>query len=538
MPGTGNESTPVPEPLKQIHTFHIIVEKPNSGRAVIKVERKKLLEVKGCSKSFPGVKAFNNVDFELYEGEVHCVVGENGAGKSTFIKILSGALGPDEGTIIIDGQSFSHLSPHQAHNLGIQTTYQEISLAPDLTVAENIYINDEPVNKFGIIDYKILFKSAEELLVTLGIDIDAHEIVSNLSVPEKQSVQIAKAMAKEAKIFILDEPTASYSSTEISNLLGLVREVARKGVGVIYISHHLDEVFGIHDRITILRDGCLIATHNKDEVTEEKIISEMIGRDVSQFYNRERVEIDYSKFLEVKNFSNHGKVSNVSFKVHKGEILGFAGMVGSGRTDLMKMLFGAEPRSNGDLYLEGERISISNPGNAIKKGLSLLTEDRQKTGLILDHAVDVNISLAKLCNSPGSFINHKTEEKNVISYVNSINIKTPSIKQTVRNLSGGNQQKVVLAKWLYANSKIIIFDEPTRGIDIGAKEEIYKLMIQLAKEGKYIVMISSDMPELIAMCDRIMVMRQGKIVGELDHEECTEESILKYSIGGIINESK
>ncbi|OGO10933.1 MAG: hypothetical protein A2Z45_09420 [Chloroflexi bacterium RBG_19FT_COMBO_55_16] len=498
------------------------------------MEQELLLEVKGCSKSFPGVKAFNKVDFNLYSGEIHCVVGENGAGKSTFIKMLSGALRPDEGTITIGGQLYSHLTPALAHQLGIQTIYQEISLAPDLTVAENIFIGAEPVTRFGFIDYPKLKKESKLLLDNLKIDLDVDAFIGSLSVPQKQSIQIAKAMRMAAKIFILDEPTASYGSNEISNLLELVKQVAERGVGVIYISHHLEEVFSLNDRITVLRDGNKIATHDKSEVTEEKIISEMIGRDVSKFYTRESVDIDYSKTVEFKNFSNGGAVKDASFKIHRGEIVGFAGMVGSGRTDLVRLIFGAGEKTSGSVIIEGKEIRIDNPRHAIQAGLSLLTEDRQKTGLILDHNIEWNVSLVHLTNTAGMFINEREESKDVSHYVQAINIRTPSLKQEVRNLSGGNQQKVVLAKWLYANSNVIIFDEPTRGIDIGAKEEIYKLMVQLAKQGKYILMISSDMPELIAMCDRVVVMRQGRIVGEIGRDQLSEENLLTYSIGGSI----
>jgi ABC-type sugar transport system ATPase subunit len=498
------------------------------------VERLKLLEVKGCSKSFPGVQAFSKMDFDLYAGEIHCVVGENGAGKSTFIKMLSGALRPDEGVITIGERQFSHLTPSLAHQLGIQTIYQEISLSPDLTVAENIFMGQEPVNRFGLIDYPRLTRESKVLLENLKIPLDVDSLVGNLSIPQRQSVQIARAMAMEARIFILDEPTASYSTSEIANLLELVKQIAEKGVGVIYISHHLEEVFSIHDRITVLRDGIKIATHGKNEVSLEKIISEMIGRDVSKFYNREKVEINYTKKVEFLNFSCNDVVKEASFYVCEGEIVGFAGMVGSGRTDLVKLVFGAMKKNSGNIIIEGREAKINDPKQAIKEGLSLLTEDRQKTGLILDHSIEWNVSIVHLNNTDGHFIDEREEQKNVINYIEAINIRTPSIQQEARNLSGGNQQKVVLAKWLYADAKVIFFDEPTRGIDVGAKEEIYKLMIQLAKQGKYIVMISSDMPELIAMCDRVYVMRQGRIVGEIPQEAISEENILTYSIGGTI----
>jgi ribose transport system ATP-binding protein len=501
---------------------------------VYAVERKKLIEVKGCSKSFPGVKAFYKIDFDLYAGEIHCVVGENGAGKTTFIKMLAGALRPDEGVIQINGQQYTYLTPALAHHLGIQTIYQEISLAPDLTVAENIFMGQEPVNRFGFIDYPSLKRESKKLLENLRIDLDVESLVGNLSIPQRQSVQIARAMAMEAKIFILDEPTASYSTNEIANLLELVKQIAASGVGVIYISHHLDEVFSIHDRITVLRDGIKVATHGKKEASENKIISEMIGRDISKYYTRDKWEIDNSKTVAFEHISGGASVKDVSFNIRKGEIVGFAGMVGSGRTDLVRLIFGADKKSSGRILIEGKEAKINDPKQAIAAGFSLLTEDRQRTGLILDHSVEWNVSLVHIANTSGSLINEREESDNVSRYVDAINIRTPSIYQEVRNLSGGNQQKVVLAKWLYANANVIIFDEPTRGIDVGAKEEIYKLMVQLARQGKYILMISSEMPELIAMCDRVFVMRQGRIVAEISQEQLSEENILTHSIGGIL----
>ena len=479
------------------------------------------------------MQALDKVDFDLYEGEIHCVVGENGAGKSTFIKMLSGAVRADEGTITIDGTPHTHLTPNEAHELGITTIYQEISLAPGLTVAENIFIGREPTNRFGLVDYKQLNAQAQALLQSLNIDLDIGALVAELSVPEKQSVQIAKAMAWKSRVFILDEPTAAYSSSEIDNLLELVKGIAATGVGIIYISHHLEEVFSIHDRITVLRDGKKVATHTQNEVSEEKIISEMVGRDLSLFYTREQVEIDYDNVVRFEHFSG-GLVENISFDVHKGEIVGLAGMVGSGRTDLARMIFGAAARDSGQVTLEGRPVTIDSPGQAIKAGLSMLTEDRQKTGLILDQSIKWNVSIVHLVNDTGGFIREKDETNEVLRYTEAINVKAQSIEQDAGSLSGGNQQKVVLAKWLYADSEVIMFDEPTRGIDIGSKEEIYKLMVELARQGKYQLMISSDMPELIAMCDRVLVMRQGKLVGEIARADLTEETVLSYSIGGTI----
>jgi len=497
------------------------------------VESTSLLNVRGCNKSFPGVKALSDFTFDLNAGEVHCVVGENGAGKSTFIKLLSGALRPDEGTITIADKEYAHLTPALAQELGIRTIYQEISLAPDLSVAENILMGKEPTTRLGFVDYASLNREAKRLLDNLKIALDVRTLVKNLDIPQKQSVQIAKAMAEKARIFILDEPTASYSSSEITHLLELVKSVAASGVGVIYISHHLEEVFAIHDRITILRDGFKVATHNKGEVSEETIINEMVGRDLSKFYAREKSNIDYSKAIEFRNMTG-GRVKDVSFKVHRGEIVGFAGMVGSGRTDLMRVIFGATDKSDGQVIIEGKEVTINSPAQAIRAGFSLLTEDRQHSGLILEHSVKWNVSLVNMASGAGWFVNEQAERVNVDRYIKALDIRTPNLNQIVRNLSGGNQQKVVLAKWLYADSDVIIFDEPTRGIDIGAKEEIYKLMVELAKEGRYILVISSDMPELIAMCDRVIVMRKGRIAAELGQTDISEEAILTHSIGGTL----
>jgi ribose transport system ATP-binding protein len=400
-----------------------------------------------------------------------------------------------------------------------------------MTVAENIAMGREPLTRLGLIDYVRMNQEAMQLLVELSIDLDVTARVAALSTPERQSVQIARALARDAKVFILDEPTASYSTTEIERLLSLVRSIARRGVGVIYISHHLEEVFAIHDRITVLRDGKKVATHGKNEVGEQVIISEMVGRDLSLFYPREMVSIDHSRSIEFRGFSG-GPVQDVSFKIHKGEIVGLAGMVGSGRTDLVKLIYGAAKKTGGSMLIEGKAVEISSPQQAVAAGLCLLTEDRQKTGLILTHSVKWNATLAHTANSAGAWIDERAEVATVKGLVSQIGIRTPHVDQEARFLSGGNQQKVVLAKWLLMDARLLIFDEPTRGIDIGAKAEIYRLMVQLAREGKYILMVSSDMPELIAMCDRVLVMRKGSLVGEVERADLREETILAHSIGG------
>lgn len=487
-----------------------------------------LLSIANCSKSFYGVQALFDIDLNIHKGEVHCIVGENGAGKSTLIKILSGALQPNTGTIEFLGNSYKSFTPGLALALGIQTIYQEIELIPYLTVAENIFLGQEA----ALIDYKRIKQRSKELIDSIGVEIDPLELIVNLPIAQKQTVQILKALAREAKIIIMDEPTASFSKNEVSHLLNLVRLIAKRDIGIIYISHHLEEVFEIHDSITVLRDGKKIAYHTKNEVGPDQLICEMVGRSADMFFARERVPINREKCVEFNHFSQGNKVKDVSFKIHKGEVLGIAGMVGAGRTELVRLIFGADKKDTGEVIIEGKPIKIKSPRQSVEAGIGLLTEDRQRSGVILDHDVAANISVVNMDKERGIFVNYKKQKNDVQRYIQQINIKTPSIHQTTKNLSGGNQQKVVLAKWMYANSNIIIFDEPTRGIDVGAKEEIYKLIVEMARNGKYILVISSDLPELISLSDRVLVMKHGQIVGEFSGDEIAEENIVACSTGG------
>jgi len=493
----------------------------------------KILEVKELTKSFPGVLALQNVDFDLYEGEIHCLVGENGAGKSTFIKILSGAYSPDRGRIVLFGKEYPYLTPAMAINLGIQTAYQESVLVDTLSVAENIFLGSEILNKYRFFDRKKTLLLAQEKLDSFGIKIDASQLVENLSTAEKQIVSIVKALSRNTRILILDEPTASLSSEEVKVLHNVLRRIKTTGVGIIYISHHLEEVFEIGDRITVFKDGRKVNTHEGRNVDQGALIKEMVGRPASLFYSREEITIRDERIhlLEVKNFSKEGVVNDVSFSVKSGEIFGIGGMVGSGRTELVRLMFGLDRRDRGRLLFDGRDITPNSPVDAIRNGLCLITEDRQKTGLVLVRSVKENISLAKMNVSKGTFINPKKEDKGIQKIVERLRIVTPGLDQPVMFLSGGNQQKVVLAKWLFTNSEVFIFDEPTRGIDVGSKEEIYKLMMDLIRQNKIIIMVSSDMPELIAMSDRIGIMRMGKMIKILDKHEVTEEKILSYSIG-------
>ena len=491
-----------------------------------------ILDIRGLSKSFPGVKALQQVDFDLLEEEIHCLVGENGAGKSTFIKILSGALSPDSGVLTIFGEQYVSLNPHQAIELGIQTVYQESILVGSLSVAENIYLGHERLSRLGRFDYSATLRDAEELMKSLDIDIDPRSIVEDLSTAERQIVGIVKALSKDARILILDEPTASLSSRETELLLNLLREVTKKRVGIIYISHHLEEVFEIGDRVTVLKDGRKINTH-AGEIDQAQLIREMVGRSADLFYSREEVDTgNIAKHrLQVIGYSSGDIVNQVSFEARSGEIFGIGGMVGSGRTELVRLLFGLDRRDSGRLIYDGREVTPNSPSEAIRQGICLITEDRQATGLILVRSVRENVTSAKLNLKSGFFLDLGREQKEVRSLVKQLRIMTPSLEQEVMNLSGGNQQKVVLAKWLLANTDIFIFDEPTRGIDIGSKEEIYKLMTDLIRENKIVVMVSSDMPELTAMSDRIGVMRAGRLIRILNKDEISEETILSYSIG-------
>ena len=495
--------------------------------------KRKILEIDNLSKCFPGVNALTNIDFNLFAGEIHCLVGENGAGKSTFIKILSGALMPDKGNIVLFNKKHSYLTPLDAIKIGIQTVYQESKLAFDLTVAENIFLGNEVLNRYKFIDLKETFEKSEEIMDSLKIKINPQKKAGDLSTADRQIIGIVKALSREVKILILDEATASLSASETERFLNLNREIAKKDVGIIFISHHLEEVFKISDRITVFKDGKKINTHVSSEINHDILVKEMIGRSADLFYKREEIKKikKGAKTLDVINYSRKGVVENVSFSIKSGEIFGIGGMVGSGRTELARLLFGVDRKSSGKLLFNGKDITPDSPRKAIKQKICLVTEDRQNTGLLLNRSIIENISMVNINLFKGIFINLINESKKVRNMVEKLKIITTNINQEVINLSGGNQQKIVLAKWLYTNCDIFIFDEPTRGIDIGAKTEIYKIMSDLIKQDKIIIMISSDMPELISISDRIGIMRKGNMVKILNKDEISEEKILSNSIG-------
>lgn len=489
-----------------------------------------LLVMSGIVKSFPGVRALNDVSLSVNSGEVHALVGENGAGKSTLMNVLNGIYKKDAGQIIYKGKEEQIDSPLSAQKLGIGMIHQELNLMPHLTVAENIFIGREPKTLGFLLDKTRANREARKLMESLHLNIDPNAIVKDLTVAKQQMVEIAKAMSYNSELLVMDEPTAALTESEIQELFHFIRRMRDAGRGIIYISHRLDELWEISDRITVMRDGQYVGTVQTNEVTKEKIISMMVGRVIYEEPKQESsVPSDAPVILEAKNLVAHN-VKNVSFNLRKGEILGFAGLMGAGRTETMRALFGADPRAGGEIYMKGEKITVNSPSDAVQHGIGYLSEDRKAFGLAVGLAVRDNCVMANIpAYKKGLLIDDKKINATTNEYVEKIAIKTPSINQLIRNLSGGNQQKVVISKWLVKNCDVLIFDEPTRGIDVGAKSEIYKLMNILAEEGKSIIMISSELPELLRMSDRIVVMCEGCVTGELDISEATQTKIMTYA---------
>jgi ribose transport system ATP-binding protein len=499
------------------------------------MERRKVLEILGVSKSFSGITVFSDFDFDLYSDEVHCLCGENGAGKSTFIKILSGAYQPDEGSIIIDGEEVhGSLNPALAMEKGIQTIYQEHTLMSNMTVTENVFVGKE-ITKRGVIDRRAMYNKTIELLNMIGVhDIDPLAIVKDLGTAQQKYVEIARNFYMKAKIMIMDEPTASFSAHEIKQLLEVVNRLKGSGVGVIYISHHLEEIFEIASRVTVIRDGHKISTSTKEEgFRETAIIRDMVGRDATAFYSREPVTVG-EKFFEVRHLSGPG-IHDISFELSRGEILGVAGLVGAGRTEMAEVLFGKRKATSGQVLLNGEDIRIKDPKDAIMNGLCMVTEDRQLTGLCVNQALSLNSMLSHSAKYNTYFMNPNADAQKTNELIKRLKIRCKGSGQHAKYLSGGNQQKVVFSKWFITDGEVFIFDEPTRGVDIGAKQDIYHLMIQLCKENKGIILISSDMPEIIAMSDRVMVMKGGEISAFIEKEYINSETVLDYALGGILN---
>jgi ribose transport system ATP-binding protein len=484
-----------------------------------------ILDLRNIVKTYPGVTALGGVSFTVRRGEVHSLVGENGAGKSTLIKTVSGAIEPDSGEIWVDSKLFYSLSPKSSEENGVSVIYQEFNLVPSLSAAENIFLG-KPIKKWIMVDKKAMEKESEELFKLLGVRIDPSVEVGNLSVGFQQIVEIAKAVSRNARLLIMDEPSAPLTSQETERMLGLVNTLKERGVSIVYISHRLDEVMKISDRITVLRDGHKITTLNKKDASVPKLVTLMVGREMKETFPPRERKIKEEILIEAENLSGNG-VRNISFKAKKGEIVGFAGLVGSGRTETAELLFGVKTIDEGTLKIKGRDVKPKNVEEAISLGISLVPEDRKREGLLLSKSVLENISLAVLKRiSKALVINRKKEKELSVDYVDKLKIKTPSVDETAGNLSGGNQQKVVLAKWLASEPDLIIFDEPTRGIDVGAKYEIYKLIGALTESGRTVLLISSEMEELIGLSDRIVVLSEGKQTGELSRENFSQERIM------------
>ncbi len=488
--------------------------------------------MKNIDKRFKGVHALKGVNFDLYEGEIHALVGENGAGKSTLMKILTGIYEKDSGEMYYLGNLYHPKGPKEALQMGIGIIHQELNMMEHLTVAQNIFIGRESMKLKGMfLDEKAQNERARRLFARLNMNIDPTEKLGNLTVGIQQMIEIAKAVSHDLKVLILDEPTAALTNTEIDELFTIMRNLAKNGVAMIYISHRMDEIHRITDRVTVMRDGEYIGTKPTDKITKDEIIQMMVGRVIyEQPKQKSNVPSDAPVVLRVRNLNAGKRVKDVSFDLHRGEILGFAGLIGAGRTETVRALFGADPKDSGTIEVNGKTVSILTPMDAVSCGIGYLSEDRKRYGLALGLSVTDNSIMASYEDFTGKvFMDQKRMNEVTQQYTDTLKIKTPSLEQLVENLSGGNQQKVVIAKWLIRNSDILIFDEPTRGIDVGAKSEIYHLMNELAKAGKAIIMISSEMPEVLRMSDRVLVMCEGRITGELDISKADQNTIMQYA---------
>ncbi|MHA2854518.1 sugar ABC transporter ATP-binding protein [Paenibacillus lautus] len=488
-----------------------------------------LIQMEEIMKEFPGVLALNNCRFDLRAGEVHALMGENGAGKSTLMKILTGVYQKDAGTIEFKGRPVELSNPKVAQDVGISMIHQELNLAPDLTVAQNIFIGREPRRKLRLfLDDRALHRQVKELFERMGLDMDPSIKVSELTVAKQQMVEIAKALSYNADVLVMDEPTAALSETEIEDLFRIIRQLRENGVGTVYISHRMDEIKQITDRITVMRDGQYIDTVSTAEVTTQDIISKMVGRQIYETSKPERMAGERETVLEVIGLNQGRTLKDINLTLKKGEILGIAGLVGAGRTELARAIFGADRIQSGEIRVHGRKVTIKGPHDAVRQGIGYLSEDRKRYGCVVDLDVKSNVAIASYGSflRPGGWMNTARIREQAEDMVSRLKVKTPHVDQEVKFLSGGNQQKVVIGKWLTRDCDILIFDEPTRGIDVGAKSEIYRLLNDLAVQGKSIIMISSELPEILRMSHRILVMCEGRITGELDHEEATQESIM------------
>ncbi len=489
------------------------------------------LDMIGITKRFPGVLALDSVNFDLCTGEIHALVGENGAGKSTLMKILSGALTPDSGRICIDGASVRITSPRVAVRLGIGMIYQELYLVSHLSVGENILLGREPL-RAGMVDFHRLHQEAQKHLDQLECGLSSRQQVADLGIAQRQMVEIAKALSRQARFLVMDEPTASLSEAETEKLFSIIGSLRKGGVGVAYISHRLEEVMEIGDRVTVLRDGKHVGSRAVADTGINELVSLMVGREIRQVYPKRETQIS-EEILRVEGLSRPPALRDISFTLHRGEVLGIAGLMGAGRTEVVRAVFGADPRSSGRVFLGGKEVLIRSPADAIAAGLALLTEDRKRDGLALGLSVRANITLASLSRVVSAgFLNLAQERRIAQDLIQRVDIRTSSTEQLVRNLSGGNQQKVVVAKWLLTEARVFIFDEPTQGIDVAAKTEIYKLIDALAQQGAGMILISSYLPELLALSDRVIVLCRGRVTGELSRDQATQERILELAALG------
>ncbi|WP_289367361.1 sugar ABC transporter ATP-binding protein [Pantoea stewartii] len=487
------------------------------------------LEAEGISKFFPGVKALDNVSLRVRPGTVHALMGENGAGKSTLMKCLIGMYRPDQGSIKIKGEPVQFRDTMDALRSGISMIHQELNLVPHMTVAENIWLGREPV-KFGFVDHARLNEETQQLLSRLNIRLKADRLVGELSIASQQMVEIAKAVSWNSDIVIMDEPTSALTETEVAHLFTIIRDLREQGKAIVYISHKMDEIFAITDEISVFRDGSWVGSDSTSAFTRQSLITKMVGRELTQLFPKFNNAIG-EEVLTVRHLSCQDRFSDVSFGVRRGEILGVAGLVGAGRSEVMESLFGMVPFDSGEILIDGVPVAIDSPSVAIEKGMAFLTEDRKKSGLFLVLSVLENMSIVNMpeYSGKGGFVSHVKMAQHCMDQIRRLNIKTPTMDQIINNLSGGNQQKVLIARWLLAQPKILILDEPTRGIDVGAKAEIYRLISELANRGVAIIMVSSELPEILGMSDRIMVMHGGRITGILDKDEADQETILSLA---------
>ncbi|MFG1172856.1 sugar ABC transporter ATP-binding protein [Erwiniaceae bacterium CAU 1747] len=487
------------------------------------------LEAEGISKFFPGVKALSNVSLRVKPGTVHALMGENGAGKSTLMKCLIGIYRPDEGQIRIKGEPVQFTDTLDALRSGISMIHQELNLVPHMTVAENIWLGREPM-RLGFVDHGKLNRLTQDLLVKLNIRLRPDQMVGDLSIASQQMVEIAKAVSWNSDIVIMDEPTSALTETEVSHLFAIIRDLREQGKAIIYISHKMDEIFAITDEVSVFRDGTWVASDATARYTRQSLITQMVGRELTQLFPKYDANIG-EDVLTVRHLTRRGVFHDVSFNVRRGEILGVAGLVGAGRSEVMESLFGMTAIDSGEILIDGVPTTIESPAAAIDKGLAFLTEDRKKSGLFLVLSVLENMSIVKMTNysARAGFVNHGDMAKDCLEQIRKLNIKTPTMDQIINNLSGGNQQKVLIARWLLAQPKILILDEPTRGIDVGAKAEIYRLISELASRGVAIIMVSSELPEILGMSDRVMVMHGGRITGILNKDDADQETILSLA---------